>query len=132
MEILLERVEKKPGYTIGSISVDGDWECWCIEDEVRDGAKVPGKTAIPAGKYFIQVTMSARFKKPLPLLLAVPNFEGVRIHPGNTAEDTEGCILPGADRYAASVGRSRIAFDALFVKIKEAIAKGERVSIEIV
>jgi len=132
MEILLERVEKKPGYTIGSISVDGDWECWCIEDEVRDGPKVPGKTAIPAGKYFIQVTMSARFKKPLPLLLAVPNFEGVRIHPGNTAADTEGCILPGSDRYAASVGRSRVAFDALFVKIKEAIAKGERVSIEIV
>lgn len=132
MEILLERVEKKPGYTIGSISVDGDWQCWSCEDEVRDGPKVPGKTAIPAGKYFIQVTMSARFKKPLPLLLNVPNFEGVRIHPGNTAADTEGCILPGADRYAASVGRSRVAFDALFVKIKEAIAKGERVSIEIV
>lgn len=132
MEILLERVEKKPGFTIGSISVDGDWECWSIEDEVRDGPKVYGKTAIPYGKYWIQVTMSARFKKPLPLLLDVPNFEGVRIHPGNTAEDTEGCILPGLDRYATSVGRSRMAFDALFTKIKDAIAKGERVSIEIV
>jgi uncharacterized protein DUF5675 len=132
MELLLERVEKKPGFTIGSLSVDGDWQCWTIEDETRDGPKVPGKTAIPAGKYWVQVTMSARFKKPLPLLLNVPNFEGVRIHPGNTAEDTEGCILPGADRYASSVGRSRVAFDALFVKIKDAIARGERVSIEIV
>ncbi len=132
MELLLERVEKKPDFTIGSLSADGEWLAWTMEDTVRDGPKVPGKTAIPFGKYFVQVTMSARFKKPLPLLENVPNFEGVRIHPGNTAEDSSGCILPGLDRYASSVGRSRAAFDALFVKIKDAIAKGERVSIEIV
>lgn len=132
MNILLERVEKKPAFTIGSLSVDGDWECWTIEDTVRDGPKVAGSTAIPYGKYLVVVTMSARFKKPLPLLLDVPNFEGVRIHPGNTAADTEGCILPGCDRYANSVGRSRLAFEALFTKIKTEIAKGEKVWIEIV
>ncbi len=131
MNITLERVEKGATFTIGSLSVDGDWECWVCEDVVRDGPKVPGKTAIPAGTYQVIVTMSNRFKRPLPLLVNVPNFDGIRIHPGNTSEDTDGCLLPGCDRYASSVGRSRVAFEALFTKIKDAIAKGEKVTIEI-
>jgi hypothetical protein len=131
MKLQLERVQKDPDVTIGSLSVDGEWECWVCEDTVRSGPKVHGQTAIPAGTYEVVVTMSARFKKPLPLLLNVPGFAGIRIHPGNTAADTEGCLLPGADRLAKSVGRSRVAFDALFTKIKEAKAKGEKVVIEI-
>jgi len=131
MKLMLERVEKAADYTIGSLSVDDDWQCWTCEDEVRDGPKVPGQTAIPAGTYQVIVTMSNRFQRPLPLLVNVPDFDGIRIHPGNTAADTDGCILPGCDRYANSVGRSRVAFEALFTKIKDAIAKGEKVTIEI-
>lgn len=132
MEIRVERVQLDPDVTIGSLSVDGDWECWTVEDTVRaPGVKVHGKTAIPPGTYTVEVTYSNRFKKPLPLLLDVPMFSGIRIHPGNGPSDTEGCILPGLDRLAKSVGRSRLAFDALFTKIKEAKARGEKVTLEI-
>lgn len=132
MEIRVERVQKDPDVTIGSMTVDGEFECWTVEDAVRaPGVKVAGKTAIPAGTYTVEVTYSNRFKKPLPLLLDVPMFTGIRIHAGNTAENTEGCILPGLDRLGKSVGRSRLAFDTLFTKIKEAKAKGEKVTLEI-
>jgi len=138
MKLQLERVQQDADVTIGSLSVDGDWECWTCEDTVREVPgqgvwqwKVAGKTAIPRGTYDVKITPSARFKRDLPLLLSVPGFDGIRIHPGNTAADTEGCILPGADRLGKSVGRSRVAFDALFTKIHEALDKGERVTIEI-
>lgn len=131
MEMKLERLQLDPDVTIGALSVDGDFECWVCEDTVRTGPKVYGKTAIPAGTYAVDVTFSNRFQKPLPLLLAVPGFAGIRIHPGNTAADTLGCLLPGADRLAKSVGRSRVAFEALFVKIRAARARGERITIEI-
>lgn len=133
MHIQLERVQCDPDVTIGSLTADGEWVCWTCEDPVREGQiKVPGQTAIPFGKYQILVTPSPRFKRDLPLLLNVPNFEGVRIHPGNTPADTEGCILPGLDRMAKSVGRSRLAFQALFALIREAKARGEGVEIDIV
>jgi hypothetical protein len=132
MRILLARVQLDPDVTIGRLSVDGAFECWTCEDTVREpGAKIPGKTAIPAGVYPIVVTWSPRFKRDLPLLVGVPGFEGVRIHPGNTAADTEGCILPGLDRMPQGVGRSRLAFDTLFAKIRAARARGEAATIEV-
>lgn len=132
MKLILERVQMDRDVTIGSLSIDGDWQCWTCEDAVRDGPKVAGQTAIPFGKYPITITHSPRFQRELPLLEYVPGFVGVRIHPGNTAADTEGCILPGADRLAKSVGRSRLAFDALFAKLAEAHRKGEPITIEVV
>lgn len=76
------------------------WLCWTLEDVVREvpgepveAWKVKGQTAIPRGTYAVRVTHSNRFKTDLPLLLNVPGFAGVRLHGGNTAADTEGCIL---------------------------------------
>jgi len=60
----------------------------------------------------------------------VPNFDGIRIHPGNTKKDTEGCILVGQKKTKNSVLNSRAAFDVLFQKI-EAAAKTEKIFIEI-
>lgn len=126
MKLLLERLQIDADVTIGSLSIDGAWQCWTLEDTVRpDGApKVFGQTAIPFGTYGIDITMSPHFGRLLPLLLNVPNFTGARIHPGNTTADTEGCILVGQDRLGKSLGNSRAAFDVLFPILRDAIAKG--------
>jgi len=107
MELTLKRDILADGYTLGLLSVDGKHYCYTVEDMVREGVKIPGKTAIPYGRYKVIVNMSNRFKKLLPLLLDVPGFEGVRIHSGNTAEDTEGCIIVGKVRTEKGVRDSR-------------------------
>ena len=93
--------------------------------------KVPGKTAIPEGRYPLVITKSIRFKKWLPLLLGVPNFSGVRIHAGNTAKDTQGCILVGENRKVGMVVNSRIWLHRLIEKFTQARDKDEAVFITI-
>ena len=133
MKLKLTRAQFEPTCTIGRLFVDDVPQCYTLEDYVRPtgAAKVFGQTAIPAGTYGVIVTHSPHFGRDLPLLVNVPGFEGVRIHPGNTAADTEGCILVGLDRAAMAIGRSRMAFEALFPKIVQALARGELVSIEV-
>lgn len=121
MEITLERLCKKDSYTIGRMSLNGKYFCDTLEDPVRDIApdgsgKVPGKTAVPEGRYKIFVDESPRFKRLLPRLLAVPHFIGVRIHAGNTASDTEGCILVGENKAKGKVLDSR-TYEARLVSI---------------
>jgi hypothetical protein len=87
--------------TIGTLWVNSEFFCYTLEDRVRvvrtgngyAGEKVPGKTAIPAGYYRVKTTFSSRFKKDMVEVIDVPLFTGIRIHGGNTEEDTEGCIL---------------------------------------
>ena len=115
--------------TIGEIAVDGEFEGYSLDDVVRK-EKIKGETAIPAGTYEIAITFSNKLKKYLPLLMNVPNFEGVRIHPGNCPEDTEGCILLGQTKDDDFVGHSVAAFEKLFINIQAASVK-EKVFIEI-
>lgn len=131
MRLTLQRSPSNSVCTIGQLSVDGVHECFSLEDVVRPGPKVFGQTAIPAGIYQVVITFSPHFQRELPLLVNVPGFEGVRIHPGNTAADTEGCILVGMDLGNNSIGRSLMAFNALFPKIQAAINAGEGVVIEV-
>ena len=114
---------------IGELYVNNKFECYTCED-IERAVKIAGVTAIPRGIYEVVITFSERFKKPMPLLVNVPNYAGVRIHPGNTAADTEGCILPGKERTATGVLQSVDAFSALFVKL-ELAAKSEKIFIEI-
>lgn len=130
MKLELIREPSANGCTIGSLAINGAFECFTLEDVVRD-KKIRGETAIPAGTYEVRITFSQRFQRDLPLLIGVPDFEGVRIHPGNTAADTEGCILPGQVRTANTVGASRLAFYALFAKIKDAADRHEGIWITI-
>ena len=81
---------------------------------------MPGATAIPCGTYGVKLTHSPRFQRILPLLVDVPGFSGVRIHPGNTIADTEGCLLPGRIKHGESVKESRVAFHALLAKLEAA------------
>ena len=88
MELLLQRLYLKTEYTIGRLSVDGLYFCDTLEDRVHDLScepKIPGRTAIPAGRYEVTVNRSPRFGRDLPRLLDVPGFTGILIHRGNTA-----------------------------------------------
>lgn len=117
MNLTLIREPSENGRTFGVLYVDGVFECHTLEDPVRP-FKVAGHTAIPAGRYRVSLTWSPRFKRLLPLVENVPGFEGIRFHPGNSADDTEGCILPGTLRDFDRLLASRVAFDALLVKLK--------------
>lgn len=135
MKLALDRVEYDKDATIGVLSVDGEYECLILEDEVR-AIKVPGETAIPPGTYPIVITWSPKFKRRLPLLLNVPGFEGIRIHCGNSDTDTEGCLLPG-ESMTVQLGKpfllhSKAAFDRLYEKLLEAEGRGDNISIEVV
>jgi len=108
MKILVQRIFKGDEYTIGKMYIDGAKFCDTLEDKVRPyGEKVWGKTAIPAGTYKMVITWSERFKRKLPILLNVPMFEGIRIHGGNTAEHTHGCILLGVNDKKGEIHQSQ-------------------------
>ena len=138
MELRLKRRPSLAHCTLGDLYIDGEWQCVTLEDRVReipgvpvDKWKVPGETAIPSGTYAVFINDSPRFGRPLPMLLNVPGFTGVRIHPGNTAKDTEGCILVGKKVVGESIVESRIAFGELFEKIQDAIDSLDKVHITV-
>ena len=134
MELELTRTTRTNRSTIGELTVNGKFECFILEDKDRGlqqgmalselmAAKIKTRTAIPTGRYEIVTNFSDRFQKMLPLLLDVPAFAGIRIHPGNTDADTEGCLLPGKTKSRDMVGSSRAAFAVLFEKIKTAMQR---------
>jgi hypothetical protein len=129
MELKLARKTYTANSTIGMLFVDGQFECYTLEDVVRP-TKIYGETAIPTGRYKLVVTWSPAFKRLLPLLVDVPGYSGVRIHTGNDKTNTLGCVLVGLDKLTDRIGRSKLAFDALMPKIQAATAR-EEVFIEI-
>lgn len=138
MELELRRIARKETYTIGKLSIDGEDFCDTIEDRDRDLSqempehkikeiKVYGQTAIPTGRYKVDMnTVSLRFKerswaKPydgkLPRLIGVPGFEGVLIHPLNTAQESSGCIGPGINSIVGRVMNSTATFHSLMKRL---------------
>lgn len=135
MKLRVERLWKKPAYTVGRLFVDGKFFCNTLEDTVRDLSnekKVYGKTAIPYGEYKVIYNWSPKFDRNLPRLLNVPAFEGILIHPGNTADDSAGCILVGRNTEVGRLTESRYTSDKLNVLIEDAQRGGESITIEIV
>ena len=156
MELILKRIAKRKTYTIGRLSLspdpspvergepkasptggglEGAYFCDTLEPTWRDyehGAyKVKGRSAIPEGRYAVVISYSPKFKQWLPILLGGPDFnrkwQGIRIHAGNTAKDTEGCILVGQNREVGKVLDSRKWLNELKQKIVEAKDRGEAV-----
>lgn len=144
MELLLRRIARRDTYTIGHLYIDGKYFCDIIEDKDRGlrqdmqpsvirATKRKGVTAIPTGRY--RVTLDVRSQKfsqkkyeknygfcdgYLPRLINVPGFEGVLIHVGNTAKDTEGCLLVGKNTKVGKVLESRVTFVKLYEILKKA------------
>ena len=86
-------------HNFGKLYANGEYIGETLEDKDREGEeKVDGDTCIPRGMYQVIVSRSVRFNRRMPEVLAVPNFSGIRIHGGNTEEDTHGCPLLGLTR----------------------------------
>lgn len=154
MNIYLRRTAKRDTYTIGTLEINGKKVCDTLEDtdrgltdrqpeDVIKRTKVHGQTAIPSGTYRIDLdSVSPRFsrqtyyqqvcKGKVPRLVGVKGFVGVLIHAGNTAADTEGCILVGENKERGKVLNSRATFERLYKVLSDARAKGEEVTITIV
>ena len=141
MKLELKRKFLGETYTIGDLLINGVFFCNVLEDKVRDidksgefdgdEEKVYGETAIPYGTYQIDITYSERFKRLLPLLENVPSFSGIRIHPGNTAKDTHGCLLVGVNSVKGMVTESKKTFDKLFPMLAAAHEAKESIFITI-
>lgn len=143
MRILLQRHALKAGYTIGRMEINGRYFCDTLEDTDRGlresmtedeiaALKVKGATAIPTGTYRIDMqTRSPRFGRVLPRLVSVKGYAGVLIHSGNTAADTEGCILVGENRERGKVLNSRATLERLLVFLRSAQAEGEEIELTI-
>lgn len=153
MEIVVDRAWRRPDYVISRMFIDGERVCEVLEDTDRGlnsgmseitirREKVYGKTAIPTGRYRINMeTISPRFGSKsfykevcngkLPRLESVPGFEGVLIHVGNTAEDSSGCLLVGYNKSKGSVSNSKDAFRKVYAMMKKAHDKGEEIWITV-
>jgi heme-degrading monooxygenase HmoA len=124
MNLMVWRRTFTPKSTIGDLFIDDQYFGLTLEDTIRD-KKIAGVTAIPYGVYEVIINFSNRFQRPMPLLLNVPGFLGIRIHAGNTDKDTEGCILVGFTEKDDFIGNSKSAFNQLFSKIQKALKTGK-------
>ena len=153
MKILVDRKWKKDTYTIGNLYVNGKLFCNTLEDKDRGlkqtdslayikSKKIYGETAIPTGKYVVTLNVTSPkysavkwywnlCKGLMPRLLNVPGFDGILIHPGNTALDSYGCILVGKNTGKGKITQSKDTFAKLYKELKAAADKGETIEIEI-
>jgi hypothetical protein len=131
MNLRVIREPSTAAATMGLLLIDGVFTCWTLEDVVRE-VKIPGETAIPAGRYDVRLSFSQRFQKTLPELLAVPNFKGIRIHAGNTAQaDTAGCLLVGRVRAVDRIEESKLALMNVMEHLRRATTAGDPITITI-
>ena len=141
MRLTLRRITNKKDYCIGRLYINGVYFCDTLEDTDRGLSdtmteedikemKVYGQTAIPTGIYTVLLTYSPKYKKVMPLINNVKGYSGIRIHSGNTAKDTEGCLLVGKNTKVGMVTDSRNTYNALFKRLQQ---KGSnKITIEII
>ena len=142
MELRLERKYRSNNYCIDKLYINGKYFSDALEDPDRSltdtmsleeikRIKVKGDTCIPYGTYNVTITYSPRFKKNLPLINNVKGFDGIRIHSGNTPQDTEGCLLLGLNKVKGRVVDSKVTVNKFIDIVQEALNKGEKVTITI-
>jgi len=116
LKLFRDKFTKKS--TTGRLFINQSYFCYTLEDPRRK-KKIAGQTCILKGTYSVIITYSPKFKRELPLVVKVHEFTGIRFHPGNTAKDTEGCILVGVSRGKDWILESRKAFNRLFKEMKK-------------
>lgn len=154
MKLKVDRRWKKATYTIGILYVDGVRFCETLEDTDRGlkqseteaailAKKVYSMTAIPTGTYDVSMNIVspkyAAIKSwqdfnggKMPRILSVKGFEGILIHPGNTALDTYGCILVGDNKKVGQLLNSRKTFEKLYRKMRAAADREEKITLDII
>lgn len=145
MELVLQRTHENGRATFGKLYVDGRFVCHTLEDVVREQFgtpvadwKIRGETAIPSTSYAgtpyrVTLESSQRFGADTLTINGVPGFDAIRMHAGNTEEDTEGCVLLGAavDAHGIVNGTSRPAVSLMRELVRQAIAGGVHVFLTI-
>jgi hypothetical protein len=143
INLFLYRIFLNPKYTIGNLAIGDRQFCNTLEDAVRDynkdgdldddgEIKIPGETAIPYGRYQVFVTFSPKFKRKLPLIIDVRHFTGIRIHRGNSAKDSAGCVLVGDNTAIGKLTNSTYYEKKLTAMLSAYISAGEKVFINVV
>lgn len=131
MKVVVERRWPKSEYTIGRVYINDTFFCNSLEDCDRglqqwmsvaeiDMAKVYGETAIPKGKYIVTMDYSPKYKRVMPHVMNVKGFTGIRIHSGNAAKDSLGCILLGKNDKPGWISNSRATCQKFETLLKEA------------
>ena len=152
MKLTLVRTYNTSRYCIGHLYINGKFFCDTLEDTDRmlddrmtakeiQAIKVKGKTAIPTGVYKITMrVVSPRLSKKsayrfcggrVPRLISVKAYDGVLIHIGNKAEDTDGCVLVGENKVKGQVINSTDTFRRLYPIMEKASVANEDIWIEI-
>ena len=151
MKLDVVRTQFGADATNSLLFIDGVFECYGLEDEVRD-VKVYAETAVPLGEYEIKfrtvggfhTRTKARYDSKygegwhlgMLELQDVPNFEFILVHSGNTDESTAGCYLVGNTQQDLDVskdgfiGSSRVAYEKMYPKVRDALVAGEKVTIK--
>lgn len=147
MKLDVVRTQFGADATNGMLFIDGVFECFTLEDQVREGSKVMKETAIPLGEYEIKYRniggydskYRARYgtdwHNGMLELQDVPNFTYILIHTGNTDEHTAGCLLVGETQQDLDkgkdgfVGGSGDAYKKFYPKVRDALNAGEKVTI---
>ena len=140
MEILLDRICRKETYTIGHFYINNTYFCDTVEDKDRDlnkngkfdngETKVYGLTAIPNGRYLVKLTYSPNFKRVLPEIINVNSFSGIRIHSGNFASDSLGCVIVGENKVKGGVINSKV-YEKKLIEILKKVPDGEQIWITV-
>ena len=140
MKLTLNRRPSIGGATIGELFEDGVRLCWTLEDEIRERVgepvanwKIRGATAIPSGEYRVTLEHSPRFGPDTLTINNVPGFTGVRMHAGNTSEQTDGCPLLGLRVTETSIvgGTSAPAVALVKARVRAALQAGQHVLLSI-
>jgi len=147
MKLTVVRTQFGADATNGLLFINGIFECFTLEDEVRD-VKVHSETAIPLGEYEIKLRTiggfhakytdryGAAFHKGMLELQDVPNFQYILIHTGNTDQHTAGCLLVGETQQDVDkgkdgfIGGSGDAYKKMYPKVLKCLLSGEKVTIE--
>lgn len=156
MEVLVYRKWPKEEYTVGRLFIDGSLICNTLEDTDRGlsdamdertvrNRKIYGKTAIPRGRYKIDMeTVSPKFSKKkfymdvcqgkLPRIKNVKGFEGILLHVADGpkgADLLEGCIGVGLNRVKGQLCEGKDVFTKIYRLMKEAHDRGETIYITV-